>query len=238
VRAAIEVGDTAAARAEIDALRQAEAGDWRLDWYTGFAALVDGDVQAAGGAFDTVYSTLPGEQAPKLALAAAAERADADAQAEQLAELLAATDPALADAAFIKARCRLRAGDRAGAIAALDAVPETSSMHVPAQLAVVEATVAGGAAVPAGELQTAAARVEAMELDRSTDQEVRAALLTAALAAGNPGDGPLLGVPWRERELRLALEGCLRASARLVTDRAQRVSLVDRANAERPRTWV
>jgi serine/threonine-protein kinase PknG len=238
VRADIDAGDAAAARAAIDELRRAEAGDWRLDWFTGVAALVDGDVPAAGAAFDTVYSTLPGEQAPKLALAAAAERDGADAHAEQLATLLAVTDPALADAAFVRARCRLRAGDRAGAIAALDAVPPTSSMHVPAQLAVVEATVAGGASVPAGELRAAAARVEALPLDRATDQGVRAGLLSAAIATGSPGDGPLLGVPWREHDLRLALEGCLRASARLVTDPAQRVALIDRANVERPRTWV
>ncbi|WP_433297621.1 tetratricopeptide repeat protein [Pseudonocardia sp. CA-142604] len=238
IRADIDAGDTAAARTAIDALRRDEAGDWRLDWFTGIAALVDGDVPAAVTAFDAVYSTLPGEQAPKLALAAASERAGADAHAEQLASLLAATDPALADAAFVRARCRLRAGDRAGAITALDAVPMTSSMHVPAQLAVVEATVAEGTSAPASELRAVAARVESLPLDRATDQGVRAALLTAAIATRSTGDGPLLGVPWREHDLRLALERCLRASARLVTDHAQRVELIDRANAERPRTWV
>ena len=46
----------------------------------------------------------------------------------------------------------------------------------------------------------------------------------------------VLGRPWQERDLRLALERSLRTSARLTPDVAERVALVDRANAARPRT--
>ena len=71
----------------------------------------------------------------------------------------------------------------------------------------------------------------------------RTALFTAAveLVAGGDyhGNGhPLLGQPWQERELRLALERSLRTSARLSSDVDERVALVDRANAARPRTWT
>ncbi|MDQ6725346.1 MAG: hypothetical protein M3066_04165, partial [Actinomycetota bacterium] len=44
--------------------------------------------------------------------------------------------------------------------------------------------------------------------------------------------------PFTERGLRLALEEALRRRARLASDPAERIALVDRANHERPLTVV
>ena len=82
-----------------------------------------------------------------------------------------------------------------------------------------------------------------LPLDPGTAEQVRTALLTAAveLLAANgshPGGAPLLDQPWEERDLRLALERSLRTSARLASDVQERIALVDRANAARPRTWT
>jgi serine/threonine-protein kinase PknG len=90
-------------------------------------------------------------------------------------------------------------------------------------------------------LRTAARRVQRLPLDAATDHEVRATLLDAAVRTvdgADPATDPFLDCPWAERELRLALERCLRTSARLTSDPAARIALVDRANAARPRTWV
>ncbi|MBO0875345.1 MAG: protein kinase, partial [Pseudonocardia sp.] len=78
VRAHLEVGAPEAAVECIDALAGEGLGDWRLDWWRAVAAMVTGDTAEATRGFDVVYSTLPGEAAPKLALAAAAEHAGAD----------------------------------------------------------------------------------------------------------------------------------------------------------------
>lgn len=241
VRAHLGAGDAAKARTELARLMAEDPDDWRFDWFGGVAALVERNPNGACAAFDTVYSTLPGEMAPKLALAAAAECAEYDNIAGRYYAMVARPDPSLADAAFGQARVRLRAGDRAGAIAALDATPETSSRHVAAQLAAVQATLLGrsGADVGESELRSAARRVEGLDLDPATDHEVRATLLDAAVGlAPASGGPPFLGCAWDERELRLALEGCLRMSARLTSDADLRVVLVDRANTIRPRTWV
>jgi serine/threonine-protein kinase PknG len=82
--------------------------------------------------------------------------------------------------------------------------------------------------------------VEGLRLDAATVQRVRTRLFEEAvqLAPNGAGGPPLLQCPWNERSLRLALEASLRASARLASDPGQRVVLVDRANAVRPRTWV
>jgi serine/threonine-protein kinase PknG len=242
VRAHLEASDPAAATATLDALAAEDPDDWRLEWFRGVTALVGGQVDAACAAFDTVYSTLPGEAAPKLALAAASECAGREEPAGRYYALVAWPDPGVADAAFGLARVRVRGGDRAGALAALDAVPDTSSGYVVAQLAAVDVMLSSRFGSDPGEeeLRSAAARVRGLRLDAATAQRVRARVFEEAVEVAPNGSGgaPLLECPWNERSLRLALEACLRASARLASDPSQRVVLVDRANAVRPRTWV
>jgi serine/threonine-protein kinase PknG len=241
LRAHLAAGDPEAATAVLDGLDGDDLDDWRREWFQGLIALVDGRPDAACAAFDTVYATLPGEMAPKLALAAAAECAGRDDVAGHHYTQVLRPDPSIADAAFGLARVLLRAADRAGATAALDAIPETSSRYVDAQLSAVQVALGAGSGtgVDEAELRAAAARVQRLPLAPAADLKVRAALLTAAveLASGTGGE-PFLGCPWRERDLRFALERCLRTSARLTSDAAERVGLVDRANAVRPPTWV
>src|SRR5439155_26576731 len=89
VRAHLEASDPAAAAAVLDALAAEDADDWRLEWFRGVAALVQRRADAACASFDTVYSTLPGEAAPKLALAAASECAGQDEPAGRYYALVA-----------------------------------------------------------------------------------------------------------------------------------------------------
>lgn len=49
--------------------------DWRVLWYKGRSLMAQGKAQEAQAAFDQVYFDLPGELAPKLGLALAAESA-------------------------------------------------------------------------------------------------------------------------------------------------------------------
>jgi serine/threonine-protein kinase PknG len=212
--------------------------DWRLDWLRATAALAAGDLDAARAGFDALYTTFPGEQAPKLALAVTAECAGRDDDAEAYYAQLATVDPSWADAAFGLARTRLRAGSRQAAVAALHAVPTTSSGYLAAQLAAVEATLSGGNGQADGaELRVAAERVEQLTLDPITTLRMHVAVLDAAVDRVGAGPGaPVLGHPWEERPLRLALERSLRDLARLTPDAAERVALVDRANAAHPRS--
>ena len=247
-RAELAAGDPVAALVELDAAAADDADngfvDWRIDWYRGVAALFTTPADAVAE-FDRAYLTFPGELAPKLALAVAAECAGDDDRARCYYALLTRVEPSLADAAFGLARTALRAGDRTTAVRALDAVPDTSSRHVAAQLAAIDATLAGrtGAEIGDVDLRAAAARVPGLPLDLGTVEHVRTALFTAAVElvtanGGHRGAAPLLGHPWQERDLRLALERSLRTSARLASDVRERIALVDRANAARPRTWT
>jgi serine/threonine-protein kinase PknG len=246
VRARIEQGDLGGAGQDLDALAQADPYDWRFDWYRGVAALAAGRPADARVAFDTVYSALPGEAAAKLALAAAEElRAgpgDLDAAAGRY-ERVWRTDHGYVSAAFGLARLRLRQGDRAGCVAVLDEVPDSSSQHMTAQVAAVRARIGADLAQLAeADLLEASGRLERLRLDVERRAWLAAEMLEKSLGwvRGTQRDaaGRVLGHQLTERALRLGLEQAYRALAKMARDDAERVRWVDQANRVRPRTWV
>ena len=127
-RARIVTGDLPAAWDALARMEAGDDGDWRTTWYLALAELVAGNPGRAAERFGAVCDELPGELAPKLALGFAAEAAGDLASATRYFRLVWTVDRSFVSAAFGLARTRLRTGDQAGAIAALTAVPQTSSL--------------------------------------------------------------------------------------------------------------
>lgn len=73
VRALLDLGFTAEARAWLGTLKERMGRDWRHQWFSGITHLLLDDYAAAQEYFYTVLTILPGEAAPKLALAAVDE---------------------------------------------------------------------------------------------------------------------------------------------------------------------
>jgi serine/threonine-protein kinase PknG len=248
VRARIEQGDLRAATAELaDARRMVtDPADWRPDWYEGLIALATHRPVDATAAFDRVYDAVPGEIAPKLALAVSAEYSGDYFAAARYYELVWRTDHSWVSAAFGLARVYLAQGGRMSAIDVLEAVPDTSSHHVAAQVAAIEIKTDESAAVTEHDLHDAARRLERLALDAERRTSLSAQLLEAAygwVTAGRPGAAApgsdnrmVLGCRLVERELQFGLERCYRALARLASTTDERHALVDKANAIRPRT--
>jgi serine/threonine-protein kinase PknG len=229
-------------------LQKAEAvdpGDWRAAWYHGQAALARRDAAAAVQAFDSVLAEVPGELAPKLALAHAFELAgDLDAAAANF-DLVSRADPSYTSAAFGLARCRRAQGDRDGAVEALERVPSASSRYEGARLAIADVLVDERPAIPgAAELSRAGEVLEPLRgtLDTLELHRLSARLLLAAARlddwAGRTGGDRLLGLPLRRGALRSGAERELRACAHLAHSRAERIRFVDEANRARPFTLI
>jgi serine/threonine-protein kinase PknG len=245
VRARIDVGDYDAATVVLADLGADDPSDWRVAWYNGLrdlAARGPGGAQIAQGAFSAVLDELPGELAPKLALAFAAEAAGDLTTARRYFRLVWTVDRSYISAAFGMARTCLAAGDRPGAIAALVAVPAASSHYAAAQIAAVRILVSGDqqAAVTGDELRQAGGQLGRLPVDDVRRQQLTVEILRAALewcTSGQPaGADPILGCQPNARAVRFGLERSYRALARLTPDAARRVELVDLANAIRPRT--
>jgi serine/threonine-protein kinase PknG len=246
-RGRIVTGDLAGAEAVLADLAASDQADWRTAWYYGLHHLAAGLPGDARTAFDAVCDALPGELAAKLALALAAEAAGDLAAADRYFRLVLTVDPAgYVSAAFGLARTRLDAGDPAGAIAALAAVPDSSSYHLAAQVAAVRIQVAGrpdAAQASPDDLRQAGSRLaqlklDAIQMELLTAEILRAALGCVATSGPQAGGGQVLGCDFTERALRFGLERSYRAQARQAPDQGRRIELVDQANYVRPGTWT
>jgi serine/threonine-protein kinase PknG len=168
------------------------------------------------------------------------------AQAAGWYDIVSRTEPAFTAATFGLARCRWEAGDRAGALAAYDRVPDSSSAYLEAQTARIHrlATHRGTGNGTGDELLGAGAILTSLPIRGGERARLEAELLEAALALVQSGSSfgeasdSLLGCRLRERELRLGVERSYRELARWAASSRERVQLVDRANQIRPRTWI
>ncbi|GAA1903005.1 hypothetical protein GCM10009716_11150 [Streptomyces sodiiphilus] len=259
LRALLEAPEQRVHRA-LDALEELEEHhreDWRVVWHQGLVSLARGFAEAAAASFDAVHDALPGEVAPKLALGVCAEVEGRLEEAARYYAIVWATDPGQVGAGFGLARVRLAAGDREGAVAALESVPRTSAHCAAARIAAVRARLrqrpATDPLLPV--LRAAARQVEELRadgLEPAPGEQLSCEVLGAALdwvLAGRAGQthppppgGParehLLGHRLDEEGIRLGLERSFRRLARLTPSKKERIDLVEAANRFRPRTWV
>jgi serine/threonine-protein kinase PknG len=91
-RAALEAGRRELTDGVVASMLREDPWEWRAVWLSGLSALAAGDPRAARAAFNAVYGQVPGELAPKLALAVACERSDELDVAEALYATCARTD--------------------------------------------------------------------------------------------------------------------------------------------------
>jgi serine/threonine-protein kinase PknG len=240
VRELLEVDQVADAVATLDSLGLDGPDAWRDRWYRGLAALASDEPAAALSHFEHVYRMLPGEPAPKLAMARALETLHRPEQAGAWYGTVSGCDPSFTSAAFGLARCRRTTADRNGAVAAYDRVPPTSSVYVDAQVAKATTLLDPGPGTGAPNIVGAARAVEVLDLDAERRAALRVQVLETGLAAVRAGlalepDGATaFGCLLTERELRSGLESAYRALARYARDEDDRVAIVDRANEVRP----
>ncbi|RVW09104.1 serine/threonine protein kinase [Prescottella agglutinans] len=262
VRAYLDLGEVQHAADLLDDVAEKHRQSWRIGWYRGLCDLLRGDFEAALSRFDGVLSALPGESAPKLALAGTAElildrrsddghsadavaaRAHWRAIAERYYRTVWQTDHALVSAAFGLARQLQARGDRPGAVQILDEVPPTSRHFGEARLTTVLALVSGRpvAEIDESDLREAADRVERLPETEPRALQMRALVLGVAVdwleSGRSAGPDPILGAEFTGRGLRTGAEQALRSLARNTAGRTHRYTLVDLANTIRPKTWV
>ena len=250
-RGHIAWGEYTAAERLLEQVAQQDAWDWRVDWYRGRSLLAQDRPQEAQAAFDRVYFDLPGELAPKLAFAIAAEQGSNYPLATQMYELVERTDLNYPTAAFGLARCRLMQGDRNAAVTALQQVPPTSNLYTRAKVEIarilvdrqlpVAINIPQHPAPTLTELKSATQTVESLtlegieryRLDRQVLETALTLLTSKAITAQN--NLMILGQPLEEVKLREGLEKVLRSIAHLSTG-AEKIVLVDEANRVRPKT--
>ena len=243
---ATDIGDFATAEFQLRLAAEIAPDDWRLTWYRGQLWLTCGSTEQAITAFQQLVDELPGESAPRLALAHACRRGKQTSRAAALFEQILKVDPTATGAAFGLAECRALQHNHGGAAAALALVPPYSPAKplALAKLSRVLVSPAGGD-VQLTELQQAAQAIDALRAggDSVELRRLSAGVFAAAALALESGtikedaQQQVQGIPLQRRRLRRAAEDELRAAARMSPDRAERIQLIDEANRVRPRTF-
>jgi serine/threonine-protein kinase PknG len=239
-RTAIEAGRFDVLDATVAAILADDPWEWRAVWMQGLADLARDRAAAAQASFNAVYGQVPGELAPKLALALACEIGAEAEVAESLYQVCARTDANYtAPAAFGLARIRVGRKDLDGALVALDLVPATSRAYIDAR--VRRAQLLAGSGRGLADLAAAMASIDKVTIPPKQRAQISVEVLSGALEdvqRSGARDGVRIdGVPATEGALRDGLERAYRDLARLTPSPAERVALVDEANQVRRWTW-
>jgi serine/threonine-protein kinase PknG len=230
------------ARATLKALLAEDPFDWRIFWFSGLAYLVEGKAAQARSDFGKVYFEMPGEVAPKLALAFAAEASGNLAEAIAFYSRVAKVDPGHTSACFGWARCMGKDVD--GAADALGRVPASHSLFSQSRIALAQALLRDEVPLDPKILEQASATLGALSVDGGTVHKLSAKLLEGALGlirAGRLAESAqqrLLGHPVKVRLLRMAAEREYRDAGKFAATPEEKTALVDQANRVRPRTWI
>jgi serine/threonine-protein kinase PknG len=241
--AEIELGELDAARRSLDRAEALAPEDWRVEWYRGRLAIAAGTYDEAYQRFARAYLELPGELAPKLAMAVASELKGDDEKAARLYGQVAATDRDFSQACFGLARCRAATRERDKAAEAYKLVKETSVTWPAARLGMAKLLATPDLGDPSLEqLKEAAETVGSLTFQSLGLRRTAADILLTAARAIETGrlkadrKTTLLGTPFEPRALRFKAEAALLDAATLALDAAQRTALVDEAYRERPWT--
>jgi serine/threonine-protein kinase PknG len=216
-----------------------------VQWYRGKIFLARGEAAAdrARSEFGKVYFEMPGEIAPKLAIAFAAEAAGNLDEAASYFDRVARTDPGHTTACFGLARCFVKKGDVSGAAEALSRVPANHSLYIRARLAVARVLLGDENGIDGPTLLRAAQTLESVSMEGGAPHQLAARLLSCALRSmlsGKIGEDPstvLLGRRLKISELRAGAEEEFRKAAHYAADREEKIFWVDLANAVRPVTF-
>jgi serine/threonine-protein kinase PknG len=240
VRALLDLGDVAKATRKLDDLANRVGWRWRLVWFRAVSELLTTDYDSATKHFTEVLDTLPGELAPKLALAATAELAGGEHENQRkFYNTVWSTDNGVISAGFGLARAQSAAGDRDAAVRTLDQVPVMSRHFTTARLTSAVTLLSGRSAneITEQHIRDAARRVEALPDTEPRVLQIRALVLGTAmdwLADNTASTNHILGFPFTEHGLALGVESSLRSLARVAPTQAHRYALVDLANSVRP----
>ncbi len=228
--AALELGDHRRLDQLTRSLLHLNPWEWRAVWMQGLGAMAQHRWHDAMAAFNAVYGQVPGELAPKLALAVACENAGEPEVAEGLYLACVSTDANYVTiSAFGLARIREARGDLKKAVSALDMVPTTSRAYAEARRSRSRHLIELGEGLEG--LSKAMESMQGVRMAPGEREHFEVTVLEQALAEvlhHGPQKIEISGYPAEEKQLRIGLEKAYRRLARHEEER--RVELIDEAN--------
>jgi serine/threonine-protein kinase PknG len=228
----------------LDQLHVEDQFDWRISWYRGKSLLAQNNGPGARTEFGKVYFEMPGEIAPKLAIAYAAEIAGDYEEAARYYKRVAKLDPNQTTACFGLARCLSKKNDINGAMEALAAVPAQHSLFNQARIALAKILLDDEKVLSQPLLEKTAETIESISVEGGVAHHLAGRLLASTVSlitSGRVKEDPnaqLLGRQMHPAALRQGAEEEFRNAARYAASHLEKITWIDMANAIRPRTLL
>lgn len=228
----------------LDQLHAEDQFDWRVSWYRGKSLLAQNDGQGARLEFGKVYFEMPGELAPKLAIAYAAEVAGNSEEAACYYKRVAKVDPNQTTACFGLARCLGKKMDINGAAEALAVVPPQHSLFNQSRIALAKILLHDEKGLSQPLLEKAAETIESISAEGGVMHHLAGKLLASTVALISSGrvkadqNAQILGHQMHPIALRKGAEAEFRKAAHYAASHLEKITWVDMANAIRPQTLL
>ena len=238
----IAAGKHTEARKVMDLLFAADPFDWRISWYLGKSFLAQNMPEDALTEFGKVYFELPGELAPKLAVAYALENENKLTEAISFYNRVAKVDPNNTSACIGMARCHHKLDNAAAISAALNSVPQVHMLYTRSRI-ILANTLMTVKDVTEPIIDEIGSVIGEIHFEHAAYNKLSAQfceLVTGKLRAGHIKESQktLLGHPVTKKHIATASEQYYRLAAKHAPTAAERISLVDKANSVRPSTLV
>lgn len=238
----IQAGNFETAEKVLAQLKLEDEFDWRVEWYRGKSLLAQGKGELAKKEFEKVYFEMPGETAPKLAIAYCAEKNGALEDAISFYNRVSKVDPNNTTGCFGLARCLKAKKDIVGASEALNRVPANHSMYTQSRIALAKILMLNEEALTEQILEQLAQTVGSITYKGGIVHQLTARVLSNAIrmiAAKKLKENKtynLLGYKLQINQLRLGAEAEYRKAAHYATTEEEKIKWVNLANSVRPIT--
>lgn len=216
--------------------------DWRVHWYRGKSLLAQNQGDLAKREFELVYFEMPGEVAPKLAIAYCSEKCEQYEDAISYYNRVSKVDPNNTTACFGLARCLRKKKDIVGATNALNRVPANHSLYTQSRIALAKVLMLEEDALTEQALEQLSQTLGAITSKGGVVHQLTAKVLSSAakmIVSNKIKEDKtynLLGYKFQENELRIGAEAEYRKAAHYATTIEEKIKWVDLANAVRPVT--
>lgn len=246
VEAYLEQKKTEQALPILKEIAELDPWEWRVTWNWGRIDLMQNRSKEAIVQFDRVYTDLPGELAPQLALALALEQNKNYSEAIFYYQRVLQTSSDYPTAAFGQARCYMALQQqqkletaRPEAVKALGKIPPTSSLYLRSQTEIIQTWATSQHSIPTPEhLSTAATALNQLSLQGMERYHLMYLLYHNALQVVKQSSKgslkPLSSshLPFTIEGLKSKLEEVLRGMAHL-SEGDEKIRLIDEANRVR-----
>jgi serine/threonine-protein kinase PknG len=228
----------------LDQLHAEDQFDWRISWYMGKSLLAQNNGQGARMELGKVYFEMPGEIAPKLAIAYAAEISGDYEEAARYYKRVSKVDPNQTTACFGLSRCLSKKNDINGAMEALAAVPAQHSLFNQARIALAKLLLHDEKGLNKSLIEKAAETIESISVEGGVVHHLAGRLLASTVSLITSGKvkedrtSQLLGHQMHSIALRKGAEEEFRQAARYAASHIEKIMWIDMANAIRPQTLL